>query len=686
MVVVANLWSGFGSALYALLAAGNRVIALTTEHSDEGTEALLCAFPAGVHLRRVEDIQAKMFQPLLRRRSASVILVGGKSPCHNPTSHQPHQLARLVQDTTNLPEVRDASTQVIGWLETTSSAPDEVKRKYDEIAASDFGWVSQNHTLWVTFSSGSLESGINRLVKLWPVFFSLSSPIGRNTGFRIRFTGPKPIPAQVQKENGFLLNMDPRAVVEARAPALHPFTEEFLHTLDSEDATLVAKDVLHLWRADGQRLPPQADEAKNIVWKGSDLHLWRTPSSAERLAICGFPVTALDEVSPGVRGPVEARRNTLIGRGFHLPSVIVLFTIMVLGASPVPRTDFSYGPAELFLRRRVHGTVFQPGAFHAFPGLITAKGLVDDVFLQLDCQNPALASQVAKSILYTALYQLQFYWIDPQLRSLRGFSQGPQWRSQVKRGRALATQSRQKITGFGKFGMGYLIPSGNGKKDHLRLSAQLQSPFSLQGDVDDDTEFVAIGQALLQPYVGTFRRLQEKASKHLVTALTPIHVLLQTKRTPEVRAVADVKNSALIAALATLLRWPDRLPSKVFALMDPSNPPTSSSLCLLSKTRCQSKPRKASTESKPKQTSIHTCVPGQHHQKILEATIVEQQRGWSGPFRTANDLNKEFGAGMWRFIPRFLLQHAFVIGSSTTPRKGNNIILRSALKRFYDHP
>ena len=33
LVVVINLWSGFGCALYALLAASNRVIALTTEHT-----------------------------------------------------------------------------------------------------------------------------------------------------------------------------------------------------------------------------------------------------------------------------------------------------------------------------------------------------------------------------------------------------------------------------------------------------------------------------------------------------------------------------------------------------------------------------------------------------------------------------------------------------------------------------
>ena len=278
LVVVINLWSGFGCTLYALLAAGNRVIALTTEHSDDGTEALLCAFPAAVHLKRVEDVHAEMLQPLLRQLSASVILVGGKNSCHISTSHQPHQLARFVQNITGLPEVRDAFTQVVGWLETTSSVLDEVKCKYDEllnaqhfeIAASHFGWICQNHTCWVSFSSGSLESGINRLVKLWPDFFSLSLPDGHNTGFRIQLTGPKPIPTRVHLENDFTLNMDPRAVMEARAPALHSFTEEFLHEVDHEDATSVAKDVLLRWRSDSQHFPPRAYEARNIVWKGSD--------------------------------------------------------------------------------------------------------------------------------------------------------------------------------------------------------------------------------------------------------------------------------------------------------------------------------------------------------------------------------------------------------------------------------
>ena len=53
------------------------------------------------------------------------------------------------------------------------------------------------------------------------------------------------------------------------------------------------------------------------------------------------------------------------------------------------------------------GQCSKPEAFHSFPGLITARDLVEDIFLQLDCQNFPLASKVAKTILHTALYQLQ---------------------------------------------------------------------------------------------------------------------------------------------------------------------------------------------------------------------------------------------------------------------------------------
>ena len=48
-------------------------------------------------------------------------------------SKQPHNLSRLAYNITNLPEVRYAFTQVVGWLETASSVPDEEKSNYSEL-------------------------------------------------------------------------------------------------------------------------------------------------------------------------------------------------------------------------------------------------------------------------------------------------------------------------------------------------------------------------------------------------------------------------------------------------------------------------------------------------------------------------------------------------------------------------
>ena len=295
------------------------------------------------------------------------------------TSHQSHQLARLVQDITGFPEVRDAFTQVVGWLETTSSVPDEVKCKYDEllnaqhfeIAASDFGWICQNHTCWVSFSSGSLESGINRLVKLWPDFFSLSLPDGHNTGFKLRLTGPKPIPMRVHLENGFSLNLDPRAVMKrVRLP--------FIPSLRSSCMVWITM-TLHWWpkmcRTVGAQMAgvsclrlmkPEILCGKGLIHpfggRSAQLNVWRFAVFLSQLWMKFRKV---------IVAKLRFEETPSSDEVFICRPSFSFFTIMaleVLGASPALRTDLSYGPAELFLRRRVHGTVFQPGAFYSFQG------------------------------------------------------------------------------------------------------------------------------------------------------------------------------------------------------------------------------------------------------------------------------------------------------------------------------
>ena len=95
----------------------------------------------------------------------------------------------------------------------------------------------------------------------------------------------------------------------------------------------------------------------------------------------------------------------------------------VLGALPALQMDLSYGPAELFC--------------------------VDAYMEQ-----------------FSSLMLSLLPWIVHCTRVCCG----PQWRSQMRRGRTLATQFWKRITGFGKSGIGYHIPPGCGKEEQLRLS------------------------------------------------------------------------------------------------------------------------------------------------------------------------------------------------------------------------
>ena len=172
--------------------------------------------------------------------------------------------------------------------------------------------------------------------------------------------------------------------------------------------------------------------------------------------------------------------------------------------------DFSY--------IRVLGTVFQIGAFSSFHEPIAAEGRVKDIFLHR-WQDPFRIPPIPSSTLLGR----------HQLRGLPGFHTGI---AMVQPG---ATRTRSGHTGSTE------IPPGSGKRGicGYLLSCNHLS-FTLHGDV----------------VFGTFRRQQEEALKHLVAALKPIHEWLQTKRTQEVRVVAEVKNSVVIAALTTLLKWP----------------------------------------------------------------------------------------------------------------------------------
>ena len=119
-------------------------------------------------------------------------------------------------------------------------------------------------------------------------------------------------------------------------------------------------------------------------------------------------------------------------------------------------------PRRTLLRRRMHGTVFQSDAF-----------------------TPSLVCSLHETLLRTAGSVVR---CDEDVLWLRN------------------PGSESLVSGNLE---GYHIPPGCGKTEHLRLTSLLQSPFNFVSNVDNDTEFVAIGQAILRPYGSTFQRPQD---------------------------------------------------------------------------------------------------------------------------------------------------------------------------------
>ena len=106
---------------------------------------------------------------------------------------------------------------------------------------------------------------------------------------------------------------------------------------------------------------------------------WRTFTTKERCNLHCLPARMLErlEGASRPRAQLVAARNSLIGNGIHLLSLVTFFAIalQMSRAEVCGDARFSYGPDELGLRQRVNGTIFQPGILPSLPGVLSPMAL-----------------------------------------------------------------------------------------------------------------------------------------------------------------------------------------------------------------------------------------------------------------------------------------------------------------------
>ena len=679
LVVVLDLWSGFSGTLLALLALGVRVVALAAESNADAKAVAAQNFPSLVHVEWVESVSARDVRPLLLRRKVTAILVGGGSPCQgnsalnrkrrnleDPRSCQPQLLREIFDELSSMDAVKDGGVTVLMWLENVSSATWDTKSTYDKwlgasrirIDAKHFGWVARDRCFWGRSQHQTLaQADFQKVPDATVSWETPEEPV-------LRYTGSKPIPRRIDLEDGFSLRIHPAKVMSTGKEAIFPFTREFWHPADPGIEASVSPDALERWHADARRFPAKAYEEHSLAWRGAE---WRTLSPQERAMIHGFPARVVQGVPDEGRtyNEIRAIQNTLIGNGFHIPSLMLFFLALftlVPQSNASPTADWAYNPEERGLRDRVRNTVFQPGLVQNMPGTLDKDALLDDVRRQLHGVTVSTAAWVAalKALRNDDVVALQTYWVDTQLRHLCPSPQGPEWKAQASRAALPASLGTQRFPGNSSRGLDHLLQPGLGRDEHLRQARTLPSPFKPCQIVDDDVAFCSRALAIMGPFLIKWRQSQEKSFKRVANALSAVSAEIQAGLDPKINGVAGHKRPAVLAAVISLLRWPDREQASDFIhgfqmLGEIMSHHVFRQLGLPD----LDAPLLDSFWGPPAEAAVQELLrskPPAAAQSIFKATTEEQERKWLGPFMDARDLDNRYGPGGWRFIPRFLLK------------------------------
>jgi hypothetical protein len=561
-----------------MLSLGVRFYVLAAESNPDVVKMADSSIDQIVHVPAVELIDAQMVEGIVKRRSIQAIVVGGGSPCQgntslnkgrrgldDPRSLQPNQLVRIRNELkTSFPTI-----PVLTFLENVASSPVPVRQEYDKlmgvrpilIDAAIFGWVQRRRLYWAAGANGEEVAWNTHVLP---------------SGVRAKWDGDKtvlgyegkPIPRHIKTKDGFEWHgKKPDLVVkDGGKGAMYPFTREFRHP---NEPTRASWDTVQRWQADDKRFPVDAYAEGNLLWRGRECREWRTPTSAERAQAHGCPPGAVRPEYPKEMTEKEAERlaNCAIGNGFHIPSVMLVFLMLLQSAAGWPTHPGGLGRAadEANLERRIRHTVFDERTLRSTPGLLSPDQCVDQmtvIFQELEGPGaPQLPWRTVRMRLReheAGVLSLQRFWAHEVRHGHGGGVMGPRPLSAQERAQAWAFMGMQRASGNSSRGLDHLLRPGLGRERHIEAATALPSPFKPGATSDPDLRFAAYTMATWGPLVTRWREQQETMVRVLAECVRPLTEALRRRMPASVRKVAAKKDPAMIALVVVLIRWPDR--------------------------------------------------------------------------------------------------------------------------------
>ena len=400
-------------------------------------------------------------------------------------------------DVLDIPQFEVPAAELAAPMPVEDEQPPAVPvRHVDPVDSSDSEGVGQEHVEKVVSSgsededSSSSASDVSAVAEelvgvILPSGWECVSTSSDIPEFR--FMGPKPVPGKVSWEQGFAPIFNPSDVVAAKGKgAMHTFTREFRHPTDRVRQVTPAAAAAR-FESDDRRFPPGAYEERCLVWHGES---WRTPSPNERCELMGLPPDLLSPVAGSQARRTQAR-NSLVGNGFHIPSIILLLCLIpqVLEAkicTSLPPAD------ESALRSRLRGTVWEPGTIEVFPGLLDADQVVQALqaqFLEYSIPSPLL-DQTRHRLQTCKLSWMQYFTAWSRQRGDEWECLGPTLVLPRDRSALFASLGGQRYASDSKRGLDHALPPGLGKHRHMEEAQLLPNPFSARPWPEKDVQFV----------------------------------------------------------------------------------------------------------------------------------------------------------------------------------------------------
>ena len=657
-----------GGLPITLLSMGCHFYALAAESDPVARKACTSAMPNIVHVEDVKHVFAKDLVAFIKRRQPRAILLGGGSPCQGNSSLnlsrrglrderslQPLELCRIRDELVALPEC--AGIPILTFLENVKSMPASVLAQYVtwmgfppvHIDAIDCGWVHRSRLYWL----GSQSAHVGPHLPAPPDWVWDSKDQDGQVP-RLKYQGKKPVPARVCWDAQFQPLHNPADVLKGNHDlGFHPFTREFRHPTDRVHR--VSAQAADRFFQDSCRFPPSAYEEGSLLWRGEE---WRVPTPAERCQVMGLPPAAVSQVE----GPQAVRtqvRNSLIGNGFHLPSVLALMCFLpLLMANKIPYPVVDY--TEASLKQRLESTVWEPGRIDTFPGLMDAGSVIlttQQCFPQLTI-DPKVWTCVETRLQQCQLARLQYYVAWSRLQGREWELLGPVPVAGKDRTAIYAGLSGQRYPSGSGRGLDHLLPPGLGPEQHMTEAAALPSPFRPrpwpEPDVAYVVEAICVWQQILPAFASELRNIVKTVAK----AVQPLELALDGHRCFASNHVAAAKRPAFLAIMSVLLRWPDLTQAQdlvhgyrivgefatsgVFRAVSPAEAPPV--------TEWLGAPAEEAVDK------IIRSAPPRYHEEIFQVTQEEQARNFCGPFQTRKELDDQFGVGQWRPLERFLIK------------------------------